>query len=419
MTRSATRRSLPAPLLAVAAATATALALAVAAACAGGSGGEIRIATIAPSPGAGPAAPAGASPGARDASLPQRPGNPFSGGIAVGQYLAGGRANLAACLPELVQAWGMGPVAGDRCRAADIDGDGRAEFLFVVSFAGDAPTGAPADVWFYDDQAAGYRFLNSARALANSTIANARIVAVEDLTADRVADVVIDWQACEAGSCRTGLVIASQQGGLLDNLAPRDLALPAVDAIEVKDGAITLHGGLVTAAGAGPPRKQVITITWGGQRFNRAERFDPPTYLVHALNDADAAYAAGDFAGARRGYEQAATDTTLKDWKQESGKPPARAEIAAYALFRASLAAQRQGDAAASIALLDRAIAGRETTMSGAAAAAYRDALRRGSPGTLACSAAESYLATVAAAYAAQWNYGYANPERGVVTFCR
>lgn len=388
--------------------------LAAATACSD-DGGGIRIAAATGTPGNAATATAATT----RTPLPPRPGNPFSGGIAVAGYLAGGGANLGGCLPELVQAWAMGPVDGDRCRQLDFDGDGRPEFVFVASFPDGGPNGAPADVWFFDDQASGYRLVNTARGLANATLANARIVAAEDLTADRVPEVVIAWQSCGASTCTTDLVIASQQGNLLDNLVPRDLALPSVESITVKQGVIAMKGGQVASAGAGPSRGQTVTVTWGGERFRKETQLEPPAYLVHALNDADTAFASGDFAGARALYERAATDSTLKDWKQESGGPAARLEVAAYALFHASLAALRQGDGTATIALLDRAVAGHEATMSGRAAAAYRDALRAGGSSSVACAAAEAYLATVAVAYAEQWNYGDTNPERGVVTFCR
>jgi len=220
----------------------------------------------------------------------------------------------------------------------------------------------------------------------------------------------------------TSLVIASTHRGTIENIAPEGASLEAAESVKIEDvngdnlPDIVLRRQATAAVGPGPQRGLARVISWTGVRFAATDRPDPPAFLIHLLNDADAAFRAGDYSRARSLYERAATDTTLRDWKAEIGEFLARRELIPYSWFRAALAAQRQGDAAAARQLLARASA--ETgAMHGVAASFYLAAIDGGRPAQ-ACGDAQRYLQQFAQAYQRFWDYGYANPERGIQALC-
>ena len=362
-----------------------------------------------------------ATPTPRPVPLPPRPENPFAGGVAVAQYLAGGRADIEGCLPELVREWGLEEEPeGPRCLSVNLDADVQDEWLFVINLPGSGDAVGLGDIWFFQDEADSYRYFNSARALANAAIAGAHVREVRDLTRDGFPDVVITWQACSDEVCETRLLIASQHHGTLQNLAPEQSFVESLEEFEISEtGEIRMVGGASATAATGPFRPQIVTVSWAGMQFRREQQDAEPVYLIHLVNDADAAFARGDYVAARDLFLAAAADSTLRDWKQEQGEPAERGELRPYAHFRAALATLRAGDAVGMMPHLDRAIAGYEGTMHGSAANIYREALRQANTPEIACSAMESYLGTFQALYNEFWDYGPSVQARTVFTMCR
>ena len=356
--------------------------------------------------------------------LPAAPENLLVGGTLVAAYLAGGRADSAGCLPELVEAWGLGNTDGARCATGDIDGDRRDEFVFLLT----VPAGEPpyaGEVWFFQSDDEDYRLFASARQLVNEVIAGVQIVSADDFTGDGSPDIVVSWQWCDASRCVTDLLVASAHRGTLENLAPDDAAVEALESITVEDVTgdsrldLVLVAGGVTSPGAGPPRRFTRTLSWSGLRFFVVDVPDLPDYVFHALVDADAAFAAADYAAARQLHFDAARDRTLEDWKLQAGNPPGREELVPYALFRAGLAALRGGDSSGALLLFAQAVSGHESSLHGVAAATYLAALTEGRTPLEACSAMETYLQTRAADFARAWDYGFANPEHSITAICR
>lgn len=393
------------------------------AACDSERGVRIVAITATPTPGvaaAGTAAP-DSSTTPTPVDLPARPDNPFAGGVAVSAYLAGGRARIADCMPELVDAWELSPVEGPRCVPADIDGDGQDEIIFLVTIADE--TNAPGDAWFFDDATAGYRFFSSGRALANATLTGLEIADATDLTGDGRPEVIMTARSCDT-ECTTRVVIASQHRGILEDLAPEDSALTAVDEIAIEDANgdglpdVLLRRASTATPGPGPERGLSRRLTWSGVRFAVIDEADAPEFLIHLIEDGDVAYRVGDMAEAQRLYETAANDTTLRDWKQEIGEFLGRRELVPYALFRAALAAGRQGNTTAEGTLLARAASEGANSMHGVAAAIYLGTLDAGRPAAQACSDAQRYLDQFAQAYQRFWGYGYANPEHSIADLC-
>ncbi len=400
-------------------------ALAAATACSGGGEGIRISATTGTGTGTPTASASGTTtpePTPTPLAVPTLPENPFAGGRAVEEYLAGGEPDFEDCLPELVDAWGMAPaVDGERCAMLDLDGDRKDEFVFLVSYASGADDESPypADLWFFEDEDEGYRFHNSARALANASTAALRIRSLDDLTSDGLPEVAMTWEECGAHTCITHVTVASYHNGFLENLAPAEASIESLEEFTMDGGVISLKGGLVGSVGAGPQRESTTIVRWAGARFRVETVEGPPTYLIHLVNDADALFAVGEYSDAKQAYLDVAGNNTLPDWKAEIGEGDGRSELHAYSTFRAAIAAFRLNDLLGAGSLLERAATQYPQTMHGSAAIEYLIALQGGATPEEACSAAEGFLDTMRAQYAAFWNYGYANPERTVFGLCR
>ena len=398
----------------------------------GSSDPDVRIR---PAPGSGTVADPAASPDPnatanattdpQPVELPFAPDNPVGGGLLVAEYLAGGLADIEGCLPELVRDWELEPVAGLRCAIGDIDGDGRDELIYAVSVPGEPEQ--PGDIWFFDDSEAGYRLFTSARALANEILAGVNIEAMVDLTGDGAPEAVISTRSCDGERCTTNFVIASAHRGFaVEDLAPSDLVATSTEGLSFEDGSDDQLTDLLIRReaesddpAAGPQRGSTLIVSWSGLRFRIDEQPDPPEFLIHLIADADEAYSSGDLELASALYIQAAADLSLRDWKSEQGQRAGRFELQPYALFRAALAAQRQGDPETALRLLDRAFVEHANSLHGLAAGIYLQALQDGNAASTACTVSESYLGRLSSVYVDIWDYGFENPDHSITTLCR
>jgi hypothetical protein len=386
------------------------------------SGGEEPVRVIAATPTVTPAATETPEPTPTPVPLPSRPDNPLGGALAVSEYLHQGEADIENCLPELVRAWNLAPVEGERCLHTDMDGDGRDEFVFLITLPPDEEGGSVhADLWFFDDERAERRFYHSGRGIANQALVNLEILEVRDFTGSDTPEIVATWGPCIGDRCTTHLLIASHHGGMLTNLAPSSLAVEAVEEITIDDeNRIHLRAGLFESPGAASaPRSTTTVLSWAGSQFRAVERLNPPEFLIHLVDDADRAFADGDYATARQLFEQASVNEDLRDWKQESGAGSDRPELQAYALLRASFAAQRMGDNPGARELLEWASSQFSGTMHGGAANVYLVSLDQGRSPITACASVEAYLGAFPSnMYDAFWTYGPASQTRSIFTLC-
>ncbi|MEX2372171.1 MAG: hypothetical protein WD800_00055 [Dehalococcoidia bacterium] len=390
------------------------------AACSGSPGIEVTTTTATATP--SPDASGSPTPEPVATGVPERPDQPFAAGRDVEAYLRGGAADMRRCLPELVEEWGLAEeVEGPRCVSADLDGDGEDEWAFLVSYDSDDPDRPGlSDLWFFEDEEQDWRFFNSARGLANASAEGLQVRAVEDITNDDVPDLIATWLSCADGICITHLLVASTDQGDLDDLAPSNATVESLEEFEVADGAVRMSGGSTSTAETGPQRPSTTIVSWTGLRFRVESERGEPTYLVHLVNDADRLYVAGDYEQAQALYLDAAVDEALLDWKAEQDGPAGRPELQAYSLFRAALAAEQMGNLVEWVALVQRAVDEQGDTLHGEAAAVYLEDLQdeESSP-QRACSVAEAYIEQYREAYEALWDFGSANPERGIFTLCR
>lgn len=358
---------------------------------------------------------------------PPKPDVPLASALLLRDYLLTGEANLPGCLPDLVSAWELAPTSGERCLFADFDGDGASEFVFALTL-GDGG----GDIWFYESSEEDFRLFSSARVLVNATLEGVTIEFVADLTGDRFPDLVISTLRCDDGACERRLLIISNHHGRLEDLMARGVTVGPgaelrVEAREEGSGQssddvrfleLIIEDSAVLDSATGPVRSSHLALSWAGTGFVTEERADPPRYLFHAIVDADEAFRSGDYEQARVLYQSAATDTSLVDWRIERGRGSGRAELSAYALFRAGLAAQRLQDEAGMLALLDRAVAGFGATLHGQVATIYREGVRTDTAPGLLCSGIEQFLRAQESRFRSIWNYGPHNPGHSIGGLC-
>ena len=142
-----------------------------------------------------------------------------------------------------------------------------------------------------------------------------------------------------------------------------------------------------------------------------------PTYLYHAVKDADTLFAAGKYAEAEAAYAAVVGDTSLQIWDEAKSE---RNELESYSLFRAGARGPRR----------PAAMRRRRTATSTARAATIRkpctiSSPARSRPGTTPRTASASAAPPSAttsqanlAEYQAFWDFGYANPPFDPAIIC-
>ena len=397
-----------------------------------GADGPATIVTATPTPGAleGTATPTPTVTATSDEppGPPDKPDEPLAGALLLRDYLASGELDLLGCLPELVAVWELAPTSGERCLYADFDGDGASEFVFALTL----PDGG-GDVWFYESREEEYRLISSARVLANDTLEGVTIESVEDLTGDRFPDLVISTLNCDGAACTRQLLIMSAHGGRLADLMPPGVEVNPTAELRIEvpgEGSggtsedrrlpqLIIKEDVVADSTVGPVRPSSLALSWGGAGFVTKETARTTRYLFHAIVDADEAFRRGDYERARTLYEAAASATSLVDWRVERGRGSGRAELTAYALFRAGLSAQRLRDEEGMFDLLDQATTpplGR--TLHGQIAFIYRAGVEDDEAPGVICSEIELFLRAQGSTFNSIWNYGPHNPTHRIGELC-
>jgi hypothetical protein len=163
---------------------------------------------------------------------------------------------------------------------------------------------------------------------------------LQDLNADRTAELVESAPACGAATCVESAQILSWDGETFRNRlegVSNDLAYPSISMTDDdEDGIVNLE---VTASGAGSvgagPQRTILRIwTYRPGTQNWVTEGDIPgasSYRIHILHDADTLASRGDLENAVRLYQQAATDITLLDWADPALE---QANLGAYGRYR-------------------------------------------------------------------------------------
>lgn len=140
------------------------------------------------------------------------------------------------------------------------------------------------------------------------------LIAVADLTADGVDDLVFSDVSCGAHTCWHTPYVWSWVGSDFVNHVTRALQFP-YPVYEVQGGALVVASGGVGSVGAGPQRPLTTTLSWVGDMITVTDEVSaPPIYRYHALVDGDDAFSDGDLAAAQSLYQRVLEDETLTAW---------------------------------------------------------------------------------------------------------
>ncbi|MCJ7738616.1 MAG: hypothetical protein MUQ10_15105 [Anaerolineae bacterium] len=140
------------------------------------------------------------------------------------------------------------------------------------------------------------------------------LIAVADLTADGVADLVFSDVSCGAHTCWHTPYVWSWAGSDFVNHVAGALQFP-YPVFEVQAGALIVVSGGIGSVGAGPQRPLTTTLSWVGDAITVTDEAPaPPVTRYHAFVDGDGAFAGGDLAAAQSLYQRVLQDETLTAW---------------------------------------------------------------------------------------------------------
>lgn len=311
-----------------------------------------------------------------------------------------------ACPARLVSMWKV------TCAAGDFDRDGQPDMAFLVPLKVTAGTlGTPAVVLVLRSTT------KTMEALADDGDASKTGVAFFTARTVPAGGQALAYLStgCSATGCISQAHVERWDGTAWRDIGPGDAGITALEsATWDQSGELVLEGGKLTAPGAGPTRSVTVTYAYSDGRYAESSRvYAAPVYLFHAITDADAKFAAADWAAAITAYQAAINNTSLKDWKAEQGQSPGRPTLVSYALFRIAIATAAEGNDP-SVAL-DTVIVDAKDPIFAYAAQQFRTGWQQTGSVHGGCIAATAYLGTSNAsgdnpAYIKQaFNYGYAN----------
>ena len=245
----------------------------------------------------------------------------------------------------------------------DIDNDGDLDFSAGLTGPPDAQGIALSGsviLW----RCQGGSYLRSEIASARPDFGLPALREAQDLTGDGTPELLVAYPLCGAHSCFAqfavfqwdGPAMADRFKGVSDDMPYPELSIepggPGAPA------AIKVTATGIGSVGAGPYRIWSRTWRWeaAAQSFLSGEPVvEAPRYRIHALYDADDAFANGDTSTALSLYLRVIEDDSLLDW-QTTGER--RSELAAYAAYRRVLAFLMSGDEAGAQAEIDLRLEG-------------------------------------------------------------
>lgn len=322
-----------------------------------------------------------------------------------------------ACPPALVTGWEA------VCGEGDIDGDGTVDEAYLVALAGGEARAPNPGAALVRHGGTGRVELLPVDGEADHSQRGQAFFAVADRTGDQRPEVAFLTVQCGANDCLTTVRLIGW-----DSTAWRDVG--AGEPIDNLDFAafegtgaasrLTTHGGTLNSVGAGPTRATRKVYTFRQGRYAEEMAIpDPAVYLIHAIIDADALFAAGKFLEAAAAYRGAVDDATLRDWKAEMGAAPGRPGLSGYALLRIAVAMAARGDDANQA--LDAVIRDSKDPLFVSAAEAFRKGLQESMGGVhQACVAVTAYLATPGVPEYVRdlFDYGFGNLRKTYTGIC-
>ena len=363
-----------------------------------------------------------------EVTVPERPASFDDYPERIATYLAaGGGAN--DCLAGLFVAWEMAVVSGEACATADFNHDGAAhEFAVFLTDPTALDFGAAGALYVFEANPGGFEPVRLDDVYSGFDGSEAGILVAEDMTGDGLAELAAQRTSCGASTCQSEVLIYTYEAGSYRLLAdpPPGITFATVEFAPADDGTVHLFltGGTEGSVGAGPTRERVeewgySNLTGNFETFNVTPL--PSEYLFHLITDADLLFAQGlasvptggggqDLADAEALYQQALTDTTLTDWHEAIGNGTDIDLLGAYVLIKLARIKQVTQQPGTGDMLLEQAAGEYAGTFFGEAALLLRD--------TGNCDDLTAFIEADPDAYAAAWDFGYANPAPEPLAVC-
>ena len=295
-----------------------------------------------------------------DVAVPDRPEG-FTAFIDSALDWIDARASVGDCLVPLFEQWGLPAiVVGDRCHLVDANLDGRSSA--VVIFTDPTPSDLPqlkSELVIFeppdeDEDGSGFRVAYRLGAGEDDAF-DIAVLHTRDISGDVQPDVAVQELSCGATTCVTILHILSWDidAEAYIDIAAGLIAIAGVTSIDFSDRSgdgiadVTVVGGAIASAGAGPPcpGEYLYSAHSGTFLLVEVERL-PSDFLACAIAPANESFAAGDYEGALAAYAAALDDPAL----EAGGLPNERAELVAFSHLRSAIVLALEGDSAAATA---------------------------------------------------------------------
>jgi len=304
----------------------------------------------------------------------------------------------------------------------DINGDGFIDLLLTYDLAAMAGPGHSMGMVLFHWQDDGLVLEMQAKAAGELAL-----LAVGDVNADQLSDLVYSDESCGAEVCYTSVYIESW-----DPVASRwrnwTAAPVAMVNAEVKlreaenwgDGlAVSIQGGVYENTDAGPQRARTeIWASPDGRPYQRvAHEYGPTNYLYHIVMEAHHKTLQSplqDLHGAQMLYRQALADNVLTVWHDSSERDYLRS----FSLLQLAVIAAYQEQPEVAAEILDVLAQAYPSSVFTGLGRAWHQAFVGAEDSVVACTAAPAHVASHPATWQPFGAFGYANPPLSPADIC-
>lgn len=291
------------------------------------------------------------------------------------------------------------------------------------------------DLVIFNSGDSGYGLAYRARAAGE-----VRLLAVEDINADELVDVVWVDTTCGASTCFDTVNVRSWDGSSwadwtdgtitmayaeisLQDSALRDATAESTDTDadgNAQGQSIVLEGGIYGSVGAGPQRSR--TEVWAsvdGAPYALVEKsYSPSECLYHTVIDANRAFLDAPeigFEAAALLYTKATSDASLiKCWVRNDEL----AELRSFSLFRLAVIAGYEGNSAGAADMINEIQASYAGSIYEEVGNVWLEAYETTGDAAAACAEVTAYAEENSAAWEILADYGYTNPSFEAADVC-
>ncbi len=303
----------------------------------------------------------------------------------------------------------------------DINGDGFLDLLVIYDLDAVAGPGHNMGMALFHWKGDGLELEMQAKAAGDMAL-----LAVGDINADQMSDLVYSDESCGAEVCYTSIHIESWDPALGQwrnwTTAPVAMVNAEVklrEAEEWGDGlAVSVQGGVHQSAEAGPQR--VRTEIWAspdGQPYQRvANEYGPTNYLYHVVMEAHHKTRSPfqNLHDAQMLYRQALADNVLTVWHDVSERDYLRS----FSLLQLAIIAAYQEQPEVASEIIDVLMQAYPSSVFANLGRDWHQAFEGVGDSVVACMAAQAYVVSHPATWQPFGTFGYANPPLSPTDIC-